>query len=195
MKTVSIFAKSALRLLLISSVAITLPLFAQNANDHSDHDQKISAALVKKVRDGVSKFADVNSAVRAGYGPLFGCVTGQDHGAMGIHYVSGDALASAVNGFDTSKPQALIYEPDGNALRLVGVEFIVDAKTWLAAHPGTAPVLDGQVFNFVDAPNRFTIPAFFELHVWAFRDNPQGAFVDWNNKVTCEKQKELDAPE
>jgi len=29
---------------------------------------------------------------------------------------------------------------------------------------------------------------FFELHVWAWRDNPQGAFVDWNNNVTCERQ-------
>jgi hypothetical protein len=28
---------------------------------------------------------------------------------------------------------------------------------------------------------------FFELHVWAWRDNPQGAFVDWNNQVSCEK--------
>jgi hypothetical protein len=49
-------------------------------------------------------------------------------------------------------------------------------------------VLDGQVFNFVGAPNRFNIPSFFELHVWAWRDNPQGAFVDWNNQVTCAGQ-------
>ena len=28
--------------------------------------------------------------------------------------------------------------------------------------------------------------AHFELHVWAWRDNPNGAFVDWNNKVSCE---------
>ena len=38
----------------------------------------------------------------------------------------------------------------------------------------------------MSAPNRFGLPAFFELHVWAWRDNPNGAFVDWNNKVTCE---------
>jgi len=28
----------------------------------------------------------------------------------------------------------------------------------------------------------------FELHVWAWRENPNGAFVDWNNRVTCEGQ-------
>ena len=39
--------------------------------------------------------------------------------------------------------------------------------------------------GYVASPNRFNIPAFFELHVWAWRDNPQGDFVDWNDHVTC----------
>ena len=29
---------------------------------------------------------------------------------------------------------------------------------------------------------------FYELHVWAWRDNPNGAFVDWNPRVSCEGQ-------
>ena len=41
---------------------------------------------------------------------------------------------------------------------------------------------------FCGCPNQFGLPAFFELHVWAWRDNPKGAFVDWNNKVSCEGQ-------
>jgi hypothetical protein len=89
---------------------------------------------------------------------------------------------------DERYPEALIYEPVGNARRLVGVEYIVDAATWLAAHDNAPPQLEGQDFQFVDAPNRFGIPSFFELHVWAWRDNPQGAFVDWNNDVSCEGQ-------
>jgi hypothetical protein len=71
---------------------------------------------------------------------------------------------------------------------LVGVEFILDSASWLAANNNTSPVLDGQVFNFVGFPNRFSINSFFELHVWAWRDNPQGAFVDWNNGVSCQGQ-------
>jgi hypothetical protein len=67
------------------------------------------------------------------------------------------------------------------------VEFIVDAATWLKNHNNTPPSLEGQDFQFVGAPNRFNLPDFFELHVWAWRDNPQGAFVDWNNQVTCER--------
>jgi hypothetical protein len=88
---------------------------------------------------------------------------------------------------DVTRPEALIYEPVGNKRRLVGVEFIVDAATWLKNHNNTPPVLEGQDFQFVGAPNRFNLDPFFELHVWAWRDNPQGAFVDWNNAVTCER--------
>jgi hypothetical protein len=70
----------------------------------------------------------------------------------------------------------------------LGVEFIVDAATWLQNHNNTPPALEGQDFQFIAAPNRFNLADFFELHVWAWRDNPQGAFVDWNNQVTCERQ-------
>jgi hypothetical protein len=72
-------------------------------------------------------------------------------------------------------------------MRLVGVEFIVDAAAWMAAH--TSPgVLEGQSFQLVGSPNRYGLLPFFEPHVWAWRDNPSGAFVDWNTRVTCEGQ-------
>ena len=103
-----------------------------------------------------------------------------------FHYVNGALVGDGE--IDATRPEALIYEPSAGRLRLVGVEFIVDAATWLASHP-SAPVLEGQSFQLVGAPNRYGIPApFFELHVWAWRDNPNGAFVDWNNHVTCEGQ-------
>ena len=105
---------------------------------------------------------------------------------MGIHYVNGALVGDGE--IDATRPEALIYEPSAGRLRLVGVEFIVDAATWLGSHP-SAPVLEGQSFQLVGAPNRYGIPGpFFELHVWAWRDNPNGAFVDWNNHVTCEGQ-------
>ena len=89
---------------------------------------------------------------------------------------------------EAAHPEALIYEPEGDRRWLVGVEYIVNAATWLANHKNTPPTLEGQAFQFVGSANRYGIPGFFELHVWAWRDNPNGAFVDWNNKVTCEGQ-------
>jgi hypothetical protein len=154
------------------------------ADDHA-HNRAIPATLVQAVRDATSQYIDVNNATAAGYGPFLGCVSGPDHGAMGIHYVNGGLVGDGQ--IDASHPEALIYEPRNGELRLVGVEFIVDAATWLNTHGG-APVLEGQTFLLVTSPNRYNLPPFFELHVWAWRDNPQGSFVDWNNKVSCEGQ-------
>jgi hypothetical protein len=146
------------------------------------HEDGVPTKLVELVRAATKEFIDVNTATAAGYAPFLGCISGSDHGAMGIHYVNGALLNGEI---DASHPQALIYEPSKGKMQLVGVEFIVDRVTWLANNPNP-PVLEGQTFLLVDSPNRYNIPAFFELHVWAWRDNPQGAFVDWNNHVTCE---------
>jgi hypothetical protein len=146
--------------------------------------QNYQSSLVQTVRNATQQYASINSALAAGYGPFLGCVSGTDHGAMGFHYVNPNLLNGTI---DVTKPQALIYEPSNGQLELVGVEYIVDSATWLMTHSGP-PVLAGQVFLLVTSPNRFNIPAFFELHVWAWRDNPHGSFMDWNDNVSCENQ-------
>lgn len=175
--------KTILALAFLASSTSALPLFAQDS-EHASH--AAPAKLVQDVREATRQFIDVNNAGPAGYEPAFGCVSGPDHGAMGVHYVNGNLVGDGQ--IDVAHPEALIYEPVGNKRRLVGVEYIVDAATWLKNNNNTPPALDGQDFQFVAAPNRFNLPDFFELHVWAWRDNPQGAFVDWNNHVSCEGQ-------
>ncbi len=181
--------RSFLYIALLSGMTVASPLLVLSQTmDHSmaqgSTDQgHVSAKLVQLVQNATRKYLNVNNATAAGYGPFLGCVTGPDHGAMGIHYVNGALLNGELNG---EQPPALIYEPDGNRLRLVGVEYILDAKTWLTNNNNTPPVLEGQVFQLVPSPNRFNLPTFFELHVWAWRENPLGAFVDWNTHVTCE---------
>lgn len=173
----------ALRIMsLVLLCGTAAPLLAQTMKHEGN---AAPAALVQAVREATQQFLDVNNAGPAGYGPAFGCVSGPDHGAMGIHYVNGALVGDGE--IDVAHPEALIYEPMGNKRRLVGVEYIVDAATWLSNNGNTPPVLEGQDFQFVGAPNRFNLAPFFELHVWAWRDNPQGAFVDWNNNVSCEK--------
>jgi hypothetical protein len=170
-----------LRLAMLGCVVVAAPLFVVG-QDSPDH----LSLLVQQVREATQQFINVNNATKAGYAPVFGCVSGPDHGAMGIHYVNGTLVGDGQ--LDIFHPEALIYEPEGNARRLVGVEYIVDAATWLAAHDNSPPTLDDQDFQLVASPNRFNLPTFFELHVWAWRNNPNGAFVDWNNNVSCEGQ-------
>jgi hypothetical protein len=184
------FNKRILYLTLLSSVTAAAPLIAADAattqeaeQAHAEHTQATPATLVQLVRNATKQFVDVNMATAAGYQPFLGCVSGPDHGAMGYHYVNSALVGDGQ--LDASRPEALIYEASGGGLILVGVEFVVIADTWLAQH-GTPPVLEGQTFQFVSSPNRYGLPAHFELHVWAWRNNPNGAFVDWNNKVSCE---------
>jgi hypothetical protein len=144
--------------------------------------------LVEKVKRATAKYRDIRVALREEWTPATPCVSGPNTGAMGVHFVLPARLGDAAVYADS--PESLIYEPqpDG-AMRLVGVEFILFASNWAAAHPeGGAPNLEGHLMNYVGAPNRYGLEAFYELHVWAWEDNPEGSFADWNTKVTCEDQ-------
>lgn len=106
---------------------------------------------------------------------------------MGVHFVNAELLLNAE--LVPTQPEALIYEFKNGAARLVGVEFIVFFDVWHETHAlNDPPILDGQLLHFVESPNRFGLPAHYELHVWAWRDNPNGAFVDWNPRVSCDRQ-------
>jgi hypothetical protein len=112
---------------------------------------------------------------------------------MGVHLINHEFVDGVL---DPSKPEALIYEPQSNGkLRIVGVEYVIPKAAWDALNPPQPPLPDprpslfGHLLNFVGTPNRYGIEGgFFEIHVWAFEDNPRGALHDWNPDVTCEKQ-------
>jgi hypothetical protein len=142
-----------------------------------------AATLVEEVRRATKPYQDVAAATAAGYALFLGCVTGPQGGAMGIHYVNGDLVGDGK--LDPQRPEALMYEPKNGKLQLVGVEYIVIAAAW-DADSKTPPSLMGQLFHYNPSPNRYGIPAFYSLHVWAWRSNPHGIFVDWNPKVSCE---------
>jgi hypothetical protein len=47
------------------------------------------------------------------------------------------------------------------------------------------PSLFGQTFNFTPAPNRYGLPAFYSLHAWIWKNNPEGMFAMWNPDISC----------
>ena len=146
--------------------------------------QSTASALVKIVRESTERFKQVSVAEREGYALQFGCVSGSDSGAMGLHYVNGALVASGV--IDATRPQIVIYEPaDDGSLKLIGADYLILADMWNAQHPEGPPQLMGQLFHYFESPNRFGLPAFYTLHVWAWKDNPNGAFVNWHPKVSC----------
>lgn len=146
------------------------------------HD--VDGAFVKAVRNATERFREASMAVAEGYVLQLGCVSGPDLGAMGVHFINGPLVGDG--DLDVTRPEALVYEPvRGGAFRLVAVEYVVLADMWNAKHAGP-PELMGQLFHLVESPNRFGLPAFYSLHVWAWKDNPSGTFVNWSPKVSCD---------
>jgi len=138
------------------------------------------------VRFYSAKYQDYHQAIRDNYNLGFGCVSGSDQGAMGLHFINMELVKSGV--IDVTRPQIILYEPmpDGS-LKLTGADFLVDAEQWDndKTHAPGPPELMGQLFHYFDAPNRFGLKPFYTLHVWAWKDNPNGAFVNWHPDVAC----------
>jgi hypothetical protein len=154
-------------------------------DDHSHSSQKPhSGDLVRIVRDSTRRYLDVRRAEADGYGLLFGCVSGPDDGAMGLHYVNMALVADPT--LDPSRPEIVIYEPLPNGgRRLIGADFLVFSADWHATNTGTPQVM-GQLMHLIESPNRYGLPAFYTLHVWAWKPSPTGAFVNWHSDVSCE---------
>jgi len=157
---------------------------------HHSADRNKPSELVKIVRQATAKYRDVEVAEGDDYHLLFGCVSGDDSGAMGLHYVNLGLYAKPDGTFDDKvdpwQPEIVIYEPAaGGRPRLIGADYIIDAATWDRTH-AQAPELNGQIFHYFPAPNRFGLPAFYTLHVWAWKDNPTGTFVNWHHDVSCD---------
>ena len=185
------------RFAVIGALALTtvspLLIVAQESHSHTEQAQQETAeqkahqiALIKIVRDSTDRFHEVAQAEREGYALAFGCVSGPDQGAMGLHFINMNLVGSGV--IDPTKPQIILYEPTGDGrLNLTGADFLVDAQQWDndKTHKPGPPELMGQLFHYFEAPNRFGLKAFYTLHVWAWKDNPNGAFVNWHPGVAC----------
>jgi len=159
-----------------------VPLLTIGSAAAGQHEWHQSQTLIDVVREATAQFVDPQAALAAGYVAKPFCVTGPDQGAMGVHFVNATLVKDGK--LDQERPEALIYESKNGRLRLVAVEYIVFADAWNTQNP-QPPVISGQLLNYIAAPNRFGNPNFYELHVWAWKDNPFGAFVDWNPRVSC----------
>jgi hypothetical protein len=178
--------KTARLILLGTTLALVLLLAprinAQSEQAHAGHGSAAPGGLVDVVRNATRPFLDVNN-IPAGYAPFLGCVSGTQEGAMGVHYVNGQLVFDGR--LDPETPEAVMYEMRNGRLYLLGADYIVMADAWDAAN-AAPPALLGQAFTFNESPNRFGLPPFYSLHVWAWRDNPHGTFVDWNPQVSCD---------
>ena len=182
------FAQHAVAGVLVLVSFLSSPVLAQSDHSHAEAaqaraDQKASA-LVNMVREATERFHDVAVAEEEEYVLQFGCVSGSDYGAMGMHFVN---MALVMDGeLDVTRPEIILYEPQPNgSLKLTGADYLVLAEAWDAKHE-SPPELMGQLLHLFEAPNRFRLPAFYTLHVWAWKHSPTGPFVNWHAHVSCD---------
>ena len=103
-------------------------------------------------------------------------------GGTGFQYGNPKLIDGSVR---VDSPELLLYEPEKNGrLRLVGVEYVVPLSEWKSATP---PRLFGRDFAVNAAFQIWT------LHVWAWEQNPNGMFADWNPRVTCDYTSNVSA--
>jgi hypothetical protein len=129
-----------------------------------------------RLRAATRSFRNLDSAVAAGYPrEVADCLVHEHHGAMGYHHVNRSYFSPTLN---VEKPQILIFErkPDGE-YHLNGVEFIIPYR--LYPRDSVAPVLFGRTLQHEDNLN------IWYLHVWAWSDNPDGVFANFNPNVSC----------
>ncbi len=147
---------------------------AENQND-CDRQCRRDLAVA---RAATAKYHDVNQALADGFVPVSPCVQIPNVGAMGIHYIN---FSRVDLNADVSEPELLLYMPDENGnLRLVAVEYFVP---FTESNP--APNLFGQTFNGPMRGHGPGEPPHYDLHVWAWRNNPDGMLAQFNPALSC----------
>lgn len=143
------------------------------------------------LRKSLENYRDYKVAVRDLYLSTVACVhyngnNMEGHmpypkGAMGVHFVNLTIRGEP----DPMKPNVLIYEPVGDKLELVGVEWLVP----LTPETKKRPELFGQPFLGPMEGHEPLIPQKFvhyDLHAWLFKESPLGVFSPVNPDVKCD---------
>jgi hypothetical protein len=129
--------------------------------------------LLDAVRQISARFHSESQATKHGYTSTVACVS-SPAGGMGVHWLK-ESLVDPV--FDPLHPENMLFAPGPNGIpKLVAVEYIVIN----AGQP--APTFGGQAFDVGGTP--VPVPH-WSLHVWLWKDNPNGLFAAFNPDVSC----------
>jgi hypothetical protein len=154
-----------LKILVFSTVAIGLVIGPAAPASANQDDLSL-------VRKATARFHSLEAAQHAGYASALNCFDLPGVGGMGQHYIKGELMNGSVS---PTRPQALVYEVNGNELTLVAVEYIIP-YTFLSptAEP---PRLFGRPFVHNNGLRLWA------LHAWIWRKNPLGTFANYNPNV------------
>jgi hypothetical protein len=146
---------------------------------------------LQRVRAALEKYRDPVVAVHDGYLSTLACINfpneplpGHEQypkGAMGVHFINAQLISPVL---DPMRPPILLYEPDASGkLRLTGAEWFVP----LAIAKERPKIFNQELMGPMEGhePMMPAAMAHYDLHVWLFKDNPEGMFAPTNPAVKC----------
>jgi hypothetical protein len=134
----------------------------------------------KELRQATARYHSLEQVQAAGFVPFTLDPAAEEitcfdsaAGGMGVHYVRN--IDDTIEALD---PEAMVYEVASNGkYKLVAVEYIIPQD--FVPDPLNPPVVWGQKL----AKHSF-LPVYV-LHVWLWKDNPSGVFMDFNPDVSA----------
>ena len=173
---------------LVAAASIAAPSVARAQGGQA----KLTPQL-DSVRAGLNKYQDPMVAVANGYLSTVACIDFPTPfsegplkvvaGGMGVHFINMSTVGPTL---DPTKPQVLIYEPQGDKLVLVAAEWFMPMQVAGSTHPA----IFGQQMNGPMEGHPPIMPPelhHYDLHVWLWRENPAGVFSPTNPAVKCGK--------
>ena len=128
---------------------------------------------------------DIARAEADGFVNTVECVVSEEGlGAMGVHLIHMGRMQDPA--IVANEPEALLYEPTKDGMRLRGVEYFValgPPGAPIPDNPPPVPTLFGEKFHGPMAGHSPEMPPHYDLHVWF--DNPDGTFAEFNKNVNC----------
>jgi len=141
-----------------------------NADSYDAHVRRD----LSRLRAATAPYHDIGAAHAAGFPTNKPNCLSSPTGGMGLHYVDRRLLDDQL---DVLKPEILLYAPVSEGKhKLVAVEYIIPLSRWQSDRP---PEIFGQSLK------RSEELKLWYLHVWAWEQNSQGLFADWNPSVKC----------
>lgn len=146
---------------------------AQFAKQPPQREINLIVAQLRRVTD---RYHNLNNAIADGFVLVHDCEVRPGEGTVGTVYAHPGRMGDGQ--IRPGLPDALLYEPSSTGRpKLVGVELVMPYALWTQQAP---PTFLGQTFWPED---EFGI---FGLHVWVWRNNPDGLFAPGNANVSCD---------
>ncbi len=147
-------------------------------------------AGLQAVRQFTDQYRLEATAVADGFHRTDECVP-----EMGYHYVHFGRIDERL---EPSRPEIVIYAPttDGRR-RLAAAEWLVVDRDQDVTTDDDRPSLFGHPFDGPMPGHEPGMPIHYDLHAYAWLENPAGGFATWNSAIHCPdaSQEEIDNDE